>query len=274
MLELNRLFSVECIYTAIEPIWEENFNYKKDRHVFWELVYVVDGCADVLKDSKTYELTSGEMIFHMPMEFHSIRAKNNRKLHLIVINFSANGTALTPLNTGIFHPNEEIVSLLREVIECAHYCNSINDGLKNHILSNSLERVLLLLLAENNTEVSPEKFIGNHNYHTVIKAMYDNLRRKVTVEELAEICKLSPSNLKKIFKKYSSLGVIEYFNQLKITEAMKLLNSDASVSEISYALGYSSPSYFCDAFKRHTGFTPSEYKRIFSNTATYVQKNK
>lgn len=44
---------------------------------------------------------------------------------------------------------------------------------------------------------------------------------------------------------------------------MVLINSGLSMREISEALGYSSPNYFSDAFKRQCGITPTEYKRDY-----------
>ena len=269
MIELKKLFSVQGIYTAIEPIWGERFEYKKDRHNFWELVYVSDGCAGILKDDTVYELLPGEMIFHKPMEFHSIWAKNSQKLHLIVINFSAVGTALAPLNEGVYKPNEGQVELLHRVLDCACHCAEFEDDLKNHLLSNYLELLLATLLDKSDRTASAKKRVGNRNYEAIIKAMNETLNRRMTIEELAKTCKLSPSNLKKIFRKYSGMGVIEYFNQLKVSEALRLLDEDVAISEISDRLGFSSQTYFCDSFKKHCGITPSEYRKKFQSTASY-----
>lgn len=269
MIELQNAFKVQGIYTSIEPIWSENFKYKTDRHNFWELVYVVDGYAGILKDDKIYELFPGELIFHSPMEFHSIWAKNSQKLHLIVINFSAVDREIYPLNDKIFHPDQTVVSLLYEILNLSCYCSEFDDKIKNHLLLNSLERILLLLLSQTDVQYHSKKTSGDENYDIIIKAMTDNVDKKLTIQELAQICNLSSSNLKKVFRKHSGLGVIEYFNQLKVSEAMKLLNSDVSIAQISEQLGYSSPCYFCDCFKRHCGLTPSEYKRNFKSTVSY-----
>lgn len=269
MIELKKLFSVQGIYTAIEPIWGESFEYKKDRHNFWELVYVLEGCAGILKGDTVYELLPGEMIFHKPMEFHSIWAKNSQKLHLIVINFSAVGIALAPLNEGVYNPNDGQIELLHRVLDCACHCSEFEDDLKNHLLLNYLELLLATLLDNSDRNSSTKKSIGNQNYQAILKAMSDNINRRMTIEALAKVCKLSQSNLKKIFRKYSGLGVMEYFNQLKVSEALRLLDKDTAISEISDRLGFSSPTYFCDSFKKHCGITPSEYRRKFKSTASY-----
>jgi len=48
---------------------------------------------------------------------------------------------------------------------------------------------------------------------------------------------------------------------IRIREAKKLLRaSSESIQQLSYELGFSSPSYFIDKFKKATGMTPVEYR--------------
>lgn len=47
-----------------------------------------------------------------------------------------------------------------------------------------------------------------------------------------------------------------------------MLESGAqAVDEISVMVGYDDPSFFRRLFKRHTGFTPSQYRRLFQPVA-------
>ena len=55
---------------------------------------------------------------------------------------------------------------------------------------------------------------------------------------------------------------MEYFSELKIEEAKKLLREDnLSVSQITFKLNYSSIHNFSRAFKKATGFSPTGYKK-------------
>jgi len=54
--------------------------------------------------------------------------------------------------------------------------------------------------------------------------------------------------------------------QILLKQAAHILkNEDISVSEISYLVGFSSPSYFASCFHKQFGFTPTEYKNNQSN---------
>ncbi len=91
-----------------------------------------------------------------------------------------------------------------------------------------------------------------------------NAKHVIKVADLAAMCNMSVSNFYASFKKQTSLSPIEYKNQVIIKHAIHLLNEKKllSVEEISDMLGFESPSYFYRVFKRITGKTPIEYRKI------------
>jgi len=57
---------------------------------------------------------------------------------------------------------------------------------------------------------------------------------------------------------------IEYLQNLRIEAAKQLLESgQIPVDEISVEVSYEDPSFFRRLFKRSTGLTPSQYRRMF-----------
>lgn len=71
------------------------------------------------------------------------------------------------------------------------------------------------------------------------------------------------SQLSKLFS--STLGItIEQFAILQKVEKIKelLIYDELSLKEISFRLNYSSPAHLSSAFKKATGFTPSEFKKL------------
>ncbi len=64
-------------------------------------------------------------------------------------------------------------------------------------------------------------------------------------------------------------GVIERLQDLCVEEAKRLLEASAMpVDEISFDLGYEDASFFRRLFKRRTGLTPSQYRRMFKPILT------
>ena len=59
------------------------------------------------------------------------------------------------------------------------------------------------------------------------------------------------------------LSVMTYFSQLKIDCAKRMLReSNLSVTQIADKLSFDSPNYFSKIFKKLTGFTPLQYKKL------------
>lgn len=93
-----------------------------------------------------------------------------------------------------------------------------------------------------------------------LEYMENNCNRGVSAGELARLCKLSESQLRRLFK--ASLGTtpIAYLNTLRINRAKNMLRySGLTVSEIAYSLGFEDIYAFSHAFKKATGLSPKKY---------------
>jgi Response regulator containing CheY-like receiver domain and AraC-type DNA-binding domain len=59
------------------------------------------------------------------------------------------------------------------------------------------------------------------------------------------------------------MSISDYLQQTRIEYAKELLlNTDQSVSEVANASGYSNLSYFSSIFKKFTGSSPGEYRKL------------
>ena len=99
--------------------------------------------------------------------------------------------------------------------------------------------------------------------------IYDNLHKRITLEDLAKNVNLSPSYLSKLFHKEVGLTVSGYIAKKRIEAAENMLKfSDYSCLEISDYLCFSSESHFIHIFKKHTGYTPKTYREYFFRIRT------
>lgn len=84
------------------------------------------------------------------------------------------------------------------------------------------------------------------------------------IREVVELVGIPERTLKRRFKTATGCSLIEYIQNLRIEEAKRLLESSQTpVDEVSIAVGYEDPSFFRRLFKRNTGLTPSQYRRMF-----------
>lgn len=83
---------------------------------------------------------------------------------------------------------------------------------------------------------------------------------ELTLEAVARIQNVSPQYLSKVFKEETRFTFIEYLTRLRVEMAQRLMvESDKSVKEICYDVGYSDPNYFSRLFRKQTGLMPTEY---------------
>ncbi|WP_421824915.1 helix-turn-helix domain-containing protein [Flagellimonas oceanensis] len=89
------------------------------------------------------------------------------------------------------------------------------------------------------------------------------------VSELADAMHMSRSSLLRKCKKQTQLSASQFIRQIRLEEAMELLqDSDLTVSEVSYRVGFGSTSYFIKCFREHYGHPPGEVgKADFEETA-------
>ena len=90
----------------------------------------------------------------------------------------------------------------------------------------------------------------------------DNPSHNLNIEMLADEMKVNYSLFRKAFKRYTGLSPMQYHSSLRMKQAIYLLtNTDLSVKEISFNLGFCSVFYFSKLFKEKTGRTPSDFRR-------------
>lgn len=98
------------------------------------------------------------------------------------------------------------------------------------------------------------------NYFTAENVRQNGLP---TVKFLAEQVHLSANYLSDLLKKETGMSAQDHIHYYLIEEAKNiLLNTDHSVSEIAYSLGFEYPQYFSKLFKHKTGQTPIEYRNL------------
>lgn len=91
---------------------------------------------------------------------------------------------------------------------------------------------------------------------------------KITLDDLAGEAFLSKFHFIRLFKSYYGRTPYQYLTSVRIENAKRLLKSDATVSEVCFAVGFDSITYFTGLFKKTTGLTPAAFhkrKMIKSN---------
>ena len=93
----------------------------------------------------------------------------------------------------------------------------------------------------------------------VLGAIESDLSRDIS--ELARMVNLSPSRLSHLFKQGTHRSLRGYLTRRRLeTAATLLLQSETSVKEVSYSVGYSHSASFTRAFRKSFGTSPRDYR--------------
>ncbi|WP_242969962.1 DNA-binding response regulator [Clostridium chauvoei] len=100
----------------------------------------------------------------------------------------------------------------------------------------------------------------------VLNYIENNINSNIMLQDIASCMKLSISYLSKAFKNTMGTNFNKYVTNRKIEEAKKILkNTNTSISDITFYIGYNEPNYFCKVFKKVEGMTPLEYREKYNN---------
>ncbi|MCI9168956.1 MAG: AraC family transcriptional regulator [Dorea sp.] len=98
----------------------------------------------------------------------------------------------------------------------------------------------------------------------VIREIESHYDTELTVQELSQMVYITPQYLSRLFRRFLGCSVYEYLTSCRINHARELLvmHTHLKVQEIARQSGYSDVSHFIAMFRKATGITPLEFRKI------------
>lgn len=265
----------------------KEFEGIEESHNFLEMVYVDYGKVKVVSDKEEYYVSSGEGFLHAPNELHNILSVGEFA-SAFIISFDCDCERLSEIQSRVlkFYGREaKIIKQLyksgQEVFEGPY---DIFDQQKLKIRQDApyggvqefklLTEELLLLLIRSSSDKGemPEKYpdeeLENERVivDRVIGIILASIYEKISLTDICSQLSFSKSYILKIFKKRMGCSVMDYYNQMKIKEAKRLISEDKyTYTEIARLLNFSSVHHFSSSFKQITNMTPSGYQKSIKN---------
>ncbi len=133
----------------------------------------------------------------------------------------------------------------------------------NTVCQDILEVVLLLLMRHSRFTVTFIPSVRKSSRECAIVRRYieNHFKESLTLDDLAAVAHVSKYYLVHSFNREYGTSPINYLLSCRIQESRYLLSkTELPLSQISGLLGFSSPSYFSQSFKRIQGISPVEYR--------------
>jgi len=263
---IDPLIRIDTLEILFNQPREKGFYFSGESHDFWEMVYVHQGQVTATADERVYQLNSGNLLLHKPMEFHRIWSDSDCSTWIVNISFQAHGELTQVLaNTCFDLPQDqqeqlwEIVKQFTKVMVLQNSEDTYQYRMYVHLTAALLE-AFLIGLTKNQTFSLPSQAPNDERFTKIVQVMKENCRNNLSLAELAQLCQMSVSNMKRVFHLYSGVGVAKYFMTLKIRYAMELLDKGNSAVQVAEALHFPDAAYFYTVFKRETHMTPMQYR--------------
>lgn len=285
---ITKQIDIESLTTFFYFELDDCFVDRFESHEPWELVYVDRGECYVVTDDKRILLSQGEMYFHKPFERHKLEMAKGAYPNVLIITFSTTSRAMRYFEDQHIRVDlstkQHIAAILHEATNtfekpfypphgsalCESAAEKSSTGLwgGEQSVLNRLELMLIeLVRKERYYESSPRMFhskeiITDEFCLKVIGYMEGQLYEKMSMDALCRALSFSRSYVSKRFAAVCGHSVMEYFNQMKIREARRLIReTDKNFQEISDGLNFANAHYFSTLFKKYVGMTPTQYKK-------------
>lgn len=265
---------------------EKSFHHPAEKHNFWEIVCTVKGDVCCTADGKVIELKEGNMFFHKPNQTHSLTVNKSKGTGVFVLSFDCLSEAMRFFTDKKVKLNQRQLKQITQIIEIAKKTYDItfydldvdimnllpNPTLGGEQLIKNLVEMLLIDIMRSLTETAKgndvflqDIEINDKLAKDIIDILNDGLFDNLTIDDISKKISYSKAYIFRQFKKATGKSVMEYYTELKIKQAKTMLKEDRfNIKEISEKLEFDTPNYFSKTFKRLTGSTPSEYKKINS----------
>lgn len=235
-------------------------------HYFTELFYVMHGTGKFQVANHVFSVKENDFVIINPNVEHAETSLNSRPLEYIVLaiedlsfpfGFEGAEDSYRVCNYSSYRREIEfyLQALLKEI--------TLKETNYEIVCQNLLEVLIIEMVRHTNysLSISPSRKI-NKECGTVKRYIDANYKQGITLDMLSEISHMSKYYLIHSFQNFTGLSPINYLISKRIDESKALLEiADYSISQISEMIGFSSPSYFSQAFKKLVGVSPISYRK-------------
>ena len=119
----------------------------------------------------------------------------------------------------------------------------------------------LLLISNAEPVTDPVNTRKNKRIKDMLAWIHLHYDEAVSLEDVARAGLLSKSECCRFFKSILGLSPMQYVNHYRIEKSLSLLqNTELSVTQIAYEVGYNGSSYYIEQFKKNMHTTPKNYR--------------
>ncbi len=242
--------------------YSEEWDSSLHTHDCAELFLVTGGRGSLHAGSVTVPVTADDFIIVNGGVPHTETSDPKDPMKYIVLGVKGLETRSDPGGYAVlrhFSEQRQAAACMRMLLQEAEAAQPGYEA----VCHNLLQIILLLLLRREAVILHPVVPGPKSRECSLVRRYIDShFKENLTLEQLASMASLSKYYLAHAFQKEYGLSPIRYLTRRRIQESRFLLaETDHSLTHIARVLGFSSLSYFSQAFRRIEGVSPKEYRQ-------------
>ena len=243
-----------------------DWNSTAHTHACTELFYCLSGEGQFFIQGQLYPVQPDDLVIVNPQVEHTELSLNAAPLEYVVLGisgievlFGSSDEPYAILNCR--EQRERLGALLHMLLAEADHSL---DGYET-VCQDLLEVLLIWLVRSSTLSVQLQRTTvraENRECAEIKRYIDTNYRESITLDKLAGMAHLNKYYLSHAFQKEYGISPITYLSRRRIEESKYLLgNTSHTLAQVSELLGFSSPSYFSQCFRKAEGISPNECRR-------------
>ena len=239
----------------------------------YQLQLVYAGTARNFFDGIPYDLVAGDIVFCRLGRRHAFSATSKEGVKMLEVKFTAKDPllqeVLLTIDTKFTDRENQIYTLLSRIVlegqrKAMHYKSMSSALLMECLLCMNrlcLEHSLPIYESNPIHQLRKASLAAKNEVLDIVDGyINNNIGSSFSVQQMASTCGYNQDYLYRVIKKQTGLSAIKYINLVKFERALSLIqNTELTLSEIGWNLGFENLQYFSRFFKQHGGIAPSEY---------------
>jgi AraC family transcriptional regulator of arabinose operon len=253
------------LFDSIGCGWSQDRVLRPNGFPLYHYLQTEQGCGTVKIPGAQYVLNEGEGILISPFLHHSYARDTDEWLTAFATFTGTIDNSIDKMvgnKPVVFIEKEQgalILSLIGEIME-----NWDTLSADTRALSLRCYDLLMHFTSSRHTRALTDEPLYLRYVVPIIKEIETSYGAELTVQELGRKVYVTPQYLSRLFRRFLGCSVYEYLTTFRINKARELLvsNPRMEVQQIARETGFSDASHFIAMFKKITGVTPLEFRRL------------
>lgn len=252
-------------FDSVGNHWEQEHVFRPSGYPGYHYLQTETGCGQIEIQGKKYILNEGEGVLMAPFISHSYRKISEKWTTCFITITGSMESYISNIleNRNVIFIKEEQGKKISDIIG-----NIIMEYKSSPTATKSLSVECYRLLMEFVEGVYTDDFVNDPLYiryvAPAIKEIQISYASKLTIQELSNQVYITPQYLSRLFRRFVGSSAYEYLTNYRISKAKELLQTKSrmDIQNIAEQVGFEDASHFIAVFKKQTGVTPLQFRKI------------